>query len=367
MDVSLIGRPLYQWLIALAATLLLIATLTLLRWWLANRILLGAPEGSLRALVRNGNARWLRATTLMLGICLGAILLDPPSRGLQAVRIALVVTLGLQAALLLPVLIDWLLVRFLPRPAFPDGNGAAPDDRPATSILATLAGVRWLVLLAAYSVLLLLTLQNVGVDVTAMVASLGIGGIAIALAVQNILGDLFASLTISLDRPFTRGDFIVVGSEMGEVEHVGLKTTRVRSLSGEELVFGNSDLLQSRIRNYKRMAQRRVVFQLRVPLWTSIEQLESIPTIVRSAVAGRPELRFDRSHLAELGDSSFNVESVYIVGSADFNLHMDALQAVLLAILREFGARGIELATPVRTIHVPGLEAPGGADIEPPR
>jgi small-conductance mechanosensitive channel len=198
----------------------------------------------------------------------------------------------------------------------------------------------------------LLVIDNLGVDVTALVAGMGIGGIAVALAVQNILGDLFASLSIVLDKPFVNGDFIVVGDMAGSVEHVGIKTTRIRSISGEQLVFSNSDLLQSRVRNFGRMEQRRVVFSLGVTYQTPAEKLERIPSLIRAAIETQESVRFDRCHFAAYGDSSLNFETVYYVESSDYAQHMDILQAVNLRIYREFAKEGIEFAYPTQTLFV---------------
>jgi small-conductance mechanosensitive channel len=160
-----------------------------------------------------------------------------------------------------------------------------------------------------------MTFDNLGIDVTAMVAGLGVGGIAVALAVQNILGDLFASLSIIIDKPFVVGDFIIVGGEfMGTVEHIGIKTTRVRSLGGEQIIFSNNDLLQSRVRNYKRMYERRVVFGFRVLYQTTAEQLERIPEIVKKIIEGLDKVRFDRAHFFKFGDSSLDFEGLLGVG-----------------------------------------------------
>ena len=206
--------------------------------------------------------------------------------------------------------------------------------------------------LILWVIVFLLVIDNLGIDVTALVAGMGIGGIAVALAVQNILGDLFASLSIVLDKPFVNGDFIAVGDMAGSVEHVGIKTTRIRSISGEQLVFSNSDLLQSRVRNFGRMAQRRVVFSLGVTYQTPADKLERIPSLIRSAIETQEDIRFDRCHFASYGDSALNFETVYYVGSSDYMQHMDILQAVNLRIYRAFEQEGIEFAYPTQTLFV---------------
>ena len=216
----------------------------------------------------------------------------------------------------------------------------------------TMSALGFLGRVALWATVVLLILENVGIDVTALVAGLGIGGVAIALAVQNILGDLFASLSIVLDKPFVLGDFVVVGDLAGSVEHIGIKTTRVRSLSGEQLVFSNADMLTSRIRNYGRMEQRRVVFSIGVTYQTPPDKLERIPQLIRRAIEAQTDVRFDRSHFSSFGDSSLNFETVYYVGSPDYTVHMDILQAINLAICRAFADEGIEFAYPTQTLFL---------------
>ena len=197
-------------------------------------------------------------------------------------------------------------------------------------------------------------LDNLGYNVTALIAGLGVGGVAVALAVQNILGDLFASLSILFDKPFVVGDFLIVDEHMGSVEHVGLKTTRVRSLSGEQLIFSNSDLLKSRLRNYGRMYERRVAFQTGVTYETPREKLKLIPGIMRAAIEAQQKTRFDRSHFAAYGDFSLNFETVYYVLGPDYNLYMDIQQAINLQIHEQFEAAGIEFAYPTQVLHLRG-------------
>ncbi|MCB0368787.1 MAG: mechanosensitive ion channel family protein, partial [Bdellovibrionales bacterium] len=178
----------------------------------------------------------------------------------------------------------------------------------------------------------LIGLSNVGVNVGALLAGLGVGGIAVALAAQNVLGDLLASLSIVLDKPFVVGDFIIVGEEAGTVEMIGIKTTRIRRLSGEELVISNKDLLESRIRNYKRMWERRVVQKFGVVYSTSTEKLQVIPQWVQEIVETESKVRFDRCHFCQYGNSSLDFELVFWVSNPDYNVFMDIQQRILLAI-----------------------------------
>jgi small-conductance mechanosensitive channel len=201
-------------------------------------------------------------------------------------------------------------------------------------------------------VILILILDQLGFDVTTLVASLGIGGIAVALAVQNILSDLFGSLSIALDKPFLMGDFVVVGDIAGTVEHVGLKTTRIRALTGEQVVVANADLLGSRIHNYKRMDQRRIVFGFGVTYDTPADKLERLPGIVREIIEAQEHARFDRAHFKAFGASSLDYEVVYFVTVADYNRFMDTQQGINLALVRHLAAEGIEFAFPTQTLHL---------------
>ena len=204
-------------------------------------------------------------------------------------------------------------------------------------------------------VVVLLALDNFGVEVTALVASLGIGGIAVALAVQSVFADLLASLSIVFDKPFVVGDFIIVGEFMGSVEHVGLRTTRIRSLSGEQLIFSNSDLVGSRIRNYKRMHERRIAFHIGVVYQTPHGQLARIPQMLREAVGGQVEAgraRFDRAHFQGFGDFALRFETVYYVLSPDYAVYMDVQQAINLAIHKRFEEEGIAFAYPTQSLYL---------------
>jgi small-conductance mechanosensitive channel len=221
-----------------------------------------------------------------------------------------------------------------------------------TSSVTTITFIGFVARLLLWIIVLLLILDNLGVNITGLVAGLGIGGIAVALALQNILGDLFASLSIVLDKPFVIGDFVVVDSLSGTIEHIGLKTTRIRSLSGEQLIFSNNDLLKSRVHNYKRMSERRIVFGFGVVYHTSLEKLKAIKEIVSDIIKNEESARLDRVHFKEYGDSSLNFEVVYFVNNADFNIYMDVQEAINLEIFSRFQQEGIEFAYPTRTILI---------------
>jgi small-conductance mechanosensitive channel len=205
----------------------------------------------------------------------------------------------------------------------------------------------------AWIIITLVAIQAVfNKNVTALMTGLGVGGIALALAVQNILGDLLAAVAIVFDRPFDVGDTIQVDQMVGKVEQIGLKTTRLRSVSGEQLILGNGELLKSRLRNYKRMYERRAVFNVDVTYDTPPDVVEAIPGILREAVEAQSPVRFERAHFAVFGDSALRFEAVYYVLAADYNLYMDIQQRINLTLLRRFNERGIGFAFPTRTIQL---------------
>jgi small-conductance mechanosensitive channel len=214
-----------------------------------------------------------------------------------------------------------------------------------------------------WAFVVLLILDNLGFNITTLVAGLGVGGIAIAMASQNILADLFASLSILLDKPFKVGDFITVGEFLGSVEYIGLKTTRLRSLGGEQLIFSNTDLLSSRIRNYKRMLERRIAFTVGVEYDTEYEKLERIPGMIKDIILSVDVTRFDRSHFISYGDFSLNIETVYYVLSADYTTYADVQQEINLKLFKKFKEEGIVFAFPTQTIHLAGKQNKQVAEI----
>ena len=209
-----------------------------------------------------------------------------------------------------------------------------------------------------WALLVVTALQNFGINVTALVAGLGVGGIAIALAVQNILGDLFAALAIVLDKPFVVGDSVQVDNISGTIEHVGLKTTRIRSLSGEQVIVANNDLLKSRIRNYKRMELRRAVFNLDLALDTPPDKIARVPAMVREVIESQPLTRFDRSHLLSIEQSGLRLENVYFVLDADYNKYADIQHAINVELLRRLRRDSIELGFATRTVQLRAADQP---------
>ena len=212
------------------------------------------------------------------------------------------------------------------------------------SINALIPAVRVLVWLVG----IIFLLDNLGFDISAVVASLGIGGVAIALASQGVLQDLFSYFSILLDRPFELGDFIIVGDYLGTVEYVGIKTTRLKSISGEQIIIANTDLTSSRIRNLKRMRQRRIVFKFGVIYKTDTEQLAEIPVLIESIINNTKNATCDRAHFSGYGEYSLDFEVVYFINTNNYNIYMDAQQQINLKIKAEFAERKIEFAYPTQ-------------------
>ena len=283
----------------------------------------------------------------------GAAHLDLPVRLDKLVDAAVVIGLMLQVAAWGSSFVRrWFAVK---------AKLQAAEDAGASTALGLIS---FLARLLVWALAALLILDHLNVDITALVAGLGIGGVAVALALQNILADLFASLSIVLDKPFVVGDFIVVDDLRGTVERVGVKTTRLRSLDGEQLVISNGDLLKSRIHNYKRMTERRVLFTLGVTYETPAGKLGRVPALLREIVEAQPNTRFDRAHFKEYGDFALIFEIVYYVLDRDYGVYMNVQQALNLEIFHRFQAEGLSFAYPTRTLYVHTEPAPASAPEE---
>ena len=343
LQLELVGNSLLDWAFAaVTATLVLLVLLGIRRFGLSRAASLAAETDTRldNALV-DMVSQTRRVAILLLALFIASLNLNLSPGARSIAGAAMAITLIIQGGLWL----NSLLVFWLEH----DREERRRDDPSSIAAMNALGFVGRLLL---WSVVLLLVLDNVGVNVTALVAGLGVGGIAVALAVQNILGDLFASLSIALDKPFAIGDFLMIDQHLGSVEHIGLKTTRLRSLSGEQLVFSNTDLLGSRIKNYGRMYERRVVFNIGVIYQTPRDRLELIPQIIREAVETQQQVRFDRSHFQSYGDFALLFETVYYVLAPDYNLYMDIQQAINLFIHTRFEEQKIEFAYPTQTLHL---------------
>jgi len=344
MSITLWNNEMRTYLFAMAAT---IGTIVVM--WLLRRVMIHYFSRRSQESDHDGYdfmlamaSRTLFPLLLMVSLYVGMSFLTIPVGVVSWISSGAVAAVILQAAIWGNALVTFWLKRY-------QKQYRHIDPARMTTVRAVSLAARLVVILVA----VILVLDNLpGVEITALVASLGIGGIAIALAVQSILSDLFASLSIILDKPFVLGDFIIVDTYMGTVEYIGLKTTRVRSLSGEQLVFANGDLLKSRIRNYKRMAERRVVFTLGVTYQTAYRHLKSIPGWIETIIGELDLTRFDRAHFQGFGDYALEFEIVYYVLDPDYNRYMDIQQAINLAIYKKFEAEKIDFAYPTQTVNL---------------
>ena len=348
LDQNILNNNVEQWLIAVAVLIVSVFVLRLVQHLAVRR---------LSALARRTKTQWddifvglIGQTKLLFLLIVGlfvaslSLQLSDPLR--SVLSSLLMIALLMQAGVWAGSLINTLLGTY---------RGRAEEKNPAAIASINIIGLISRVIL--WSTILLLALHNLGINVTSLIAGLGIGGVAIALAIQNILGDLFASLSIVLDKPFVNGDFLIIGDFLGSVEHIGLKTTRIRSLSGEQLVFSNSDLLNSRIRNYGRMFERRVMFNIGVTYQTPRDKLKQIPQIIRQEIESKENTRFDRSHFMKYGDYALMFETVYYVLSPDYNIYMDIQQDIYFGIHERFEQAQIDFAYPTQKVFVAQPEA----------
>jgi len=346
---SFLNNPLEDWALALAVAVLAGAAMLFLRRTVLRRVA-SAARGTDKKIDDFLAAMLSRTYVLFIAVFalyVGSTMLDLNTRRELFVTRMAVGALLLQLAIWGDVgLRAW-------RDQYRGSNDG--ERRASSSVLC------FMLRLALWTIVSLMVLDNFGINITTLVASLGVGGIAVALATQNILGDLFASLSIMLDKPFEIGDFIIVGDVLGSVEHIGLKTTRLRGLGGEQVVFSNGDLLKSRIHNHKRMETRRNAFILRIAYGTSEEQLCRVPRIIREIIGAKPNVDFERAHFFRWSEWSLDFEVVYHFRSPDYILHMDAQQDIFLEIYRRFQQEGIPFAHPMSIVRLadPGLSGIG--------
>jgi len=331
------------WLIAAAIALavliaLAIAKVVAVRVWssIARRTAFRLSE--ILAQAARSTKLWLLVPVALFA---GASALELPAKLEAIVDKLAVVALMLQAAVWVNrFTLEWLAKQVEVR---------RETDAESVTVLSLLGFIGRV---AVWALMLLLVLDHLGFDITALVTGLGIGGIAIALALQNILGDLFASLSIALDKPFVVGDFVVSDGWRGNIERVGVKTTHIRSLDGEQIVISNAELLKLRIHNYKRMFERRILFTFGVIYQTPADKLERIPGIVREIIEAQPKTRFDRAHFQKYGDFSLDFEVVYFVLDPAYGVYMDTQQQINFELFRRFAGEGIDFAYPTRTLFV---------------
>ena len=338
-----LGNSLEKWLLAAGIAVVGTVILNIFTKFLARLF------NSLNKKVSSDFPRFLaemfsrtKKTILFLVILYAAsTVLQLPVKLATFLRYIAVMLVGIQAGLWGGFLVAKLVSEYVIRKT-------DKDEVPSGIAVATL-----IARVTVWAFVVLLVLDNLGFNITTLIAGLGVGGIAVAMASQSILADLFASLSILLDKPFKVGDFIIVGDLLGSVEHIGLKTTRLRSLGGEQLVFSNADLLSSRIRNYKRMQERRVMFTVGVEYSTASDKLKRIPQMIKDIIESIQSTRFDRSHFMSYGDFSLNFETVYYVLSPDYNTYANIQQEINIKLFEKFEEEQIVFAFPSRTIYFP--------------
>ena len=370
LDTRVLSNSVREWIVAGVTLVVLLLAVWIARGVLANRLQKWAErtrykwDDTLVQILR-GIRLWLIFPALVFA---AAGTLSMPEWVHRALGIVAMLGVAVQLLISSSAIVDAALAAVLARSKNNNSNGE-PDPTLASSV----GLLRVAIMFVLFVVVLLLGLDNLGFKITPLLTGLGIGGIAIALAVQSVLGDVFGSLTILLDKPFVVGDFIVVGQQMGTVEKIGLKTTRLRSLSGEQLVFANTDLLGSRVQNFKRMQERRVLFGFGVTYETPTNLLREVPGVVRRAIenrnpgaegtgaGGKAMVRFDRCHFKGFGAYSLDFEVVYFMLTPDFNRFMDVQHAINLDLMEAFAAMGVAFAYPT------SVEIVRGEDTKPVR
>ncbi len=343
MQMELLQNPLWRWLMALVIAAVVYVLLVIIKSLIVKKL---APKAELTKSKADDAAIAILEKThivflLILSLFIGSMSLVLPDKAAMLIRSITLIAVALQVALWGNELIRLLIVK-----------GTKPGDLVDTTSASAYGILAFFARLMLWCGVLLWLLSNLGVNITALVAGLGVGGIAVALAVQSVLGDVLNSVTIVLDKPFEVGDFIVVDKFAGTVEHIGIKTTRVKSLQGEQIVFSNTDLIGSRIQNFKRMKERRIVFSFGVVYQTPADKLEAIPGMVKEVIDNTDQARVDRVHFKSYGDFALIYEVVYYVASREYNLFMDIQQAINLTLYRRFEQEGIEFAYPTQTLFV---------------
>ncbi len=329
-----------QSLLSAAALLIgIVGAVWLIRWLAARYVLALAAKTNTK--IDDAILVVIRKTNLLC-VAIAALWLSLQALTLPPIVLTVTRTLSIGAVFLQIALWVSSLISFWSDHVLREKSAVNVSAQRAITLLLRI--VLWLLVAALF-------LENIGVRLTPLLAGAGIAGIATALALQNVLGDIFCYIAIILDRPFVAGDFIIVGDLLGTVERIGLRTTKVRSLSGELLVFANRDLTDSRIRNYKTLKERRVVFQIGVTYETKPDQLTRAHNIVKEVISAVNQVRLDRVHFKEFGDFSLNFEIVYYVLAGDYNRYMDIQQEINFALVARFAEEGIDFAYPTQVIY----------------
>lgn len=342
LNYSLLNNPVRDWLIAIGIIVLAVACLRIFQAVIIKklRVFSARTKTSIDDFIFIALQRSVMPMLYVLAVYLSMQYLVLSDRVRSVGRIAVMVVVTFFVLRMISAFIAYAFKQALQKQEY-----NAQRQKQSRGMLVIIQIIVWLIGL-------LFLVDNLGYNITTLVAGLGIGGIAIALAAQTILGDLFSYFVIFFDKPFEIGDFIIIDNKMGTVEYIGIKTTRIRTLEGEQLVCSNTDLTNSRVHNYKRMQDRRVVFSFGVIYDTTADQLKSIPVMVKEIISAIEHTRFDRAHFKSFGNSSLDFEVVYYVQSPDFNLYMDLQQTINMRLFELFGKEGIIFAFPTQTLYL---------------
>jgi small-conductance mechanosensitive channel len=332
LERPILGNGLGRWAVTIVVTVVAYIAIRMIVRSVARRLAARAEKQGSKIL---GFLAEIVGRTSFLTILLAAVV-----AGTQFVNLAGQLAALLRSLLIVAALLQGGLWATLLLEKFLEFRLSSQKDASRSTAVTLLSFAGKLLL---WGFIALLSLENLGINVTALIAGLGVGGIAVALATQTLLGDLLGSVVIAIDKPFEVGDLIIVGDLSGTVETIGLKTTRVRSIYGEQIVFSNTDLLSSRVRNYKRMSERRVVFHLGIGSHTPVDKLDGLPAMIQEEVATHPDIRFERAYFQKFDGAGQTWEVVFYVLSADIGLHMERQHQVNLALHKRFLKEGIEI------------------------
>jgi small-conductance mechanosensitive channel len=342
--VEYFNTTLAQWLMAICIATLIATVMRTVTRWLDSHLSVVAPTTD--SLVEDVALDMVRRTyfifQLIIAVATASAILSLPPHWNAQVRTAVIIAVIIQSGMWASGLVNYIILVFLDQ----RGHGDAAH-RTGRNM------VRFVGLTLVWSAVILSSLDNIGVSITTLIAGLGVTGIAIAFATQQLLGDLLASISILLDKPFLVGDFIALDSFLGNVDRIGIRSTRLRSLTGEEIILANSDLVKSRLRNFKSMAERRIVFHFQVRYQTPTDKVRAICGMVEKVIKEQPDTRFDRAHWANFGACALEFEVVYYVLSGNYNTYMDRQNDINLGILDTLRTAHIELCegTPVHLLQ----------------
>jgi small-conductance mechanosensitive channel len=343
LNIEYFGNSVTEWMLATAVFLITFTVLPLLKSYLmrlAKRPLQASKFGAVTLVLRL-IPRTSRIFVLVVALNLAMRIVGFPANIERGLKFLILVGLWFQIGLWAMTVITYLLDR--------KQRAVSPGD---TALASSLGVINFIAGVAIWAVVTLLALDNLGVNITALVAGLGVGGIAVALAVQTILGDVLASLSITLDKPFAVGDGLVIDDLSGKVEHIGIRSTRIRSVNGEQIIISNADLLKSRIRNFGRMDERRGVISIGITYETPFEKVRRARELIEQAIGAVDNVRLDRCHFKELGATSLNFEAVFFVLNPALDALMTAQQEINFKLLEEFAREGIEFAYPTQKVFV---------------